>query len=333
VQTHTNVEAIVIDDGSSDDTQRVVEAIASKDSRVRYFHKENGGVASARNMGIHVAQGDYVAFLDSDDEWARWKLEVQIAAFRRWPEIGMVWTDMTAVGPDDSVVAKKYLRKMYAAYRWFPHEELFTESAPLNIEVDLFTGGTQSPSVYVGDISSQMITGNLVHTSTVLISRERLQKVGIFNERFRPLGEDFDFHLRTCREGLVGFIDVPSIKYQVGMPDQLTHRSHALSLSRAFLETIEPIITKERDQLKLPKSLVQSTLAYAYGWYGRELLLTGQQSNARSNLYRSLTCKWSPEAAVWLAISVLPDFGVKLLRQCAGSLHRAFRSFRQTSAA
>lgn len=66
-QTHKNIEVIVIDDGSKDNTLEVARRYAEKDSRVRVFHKENGGVSSARNMGIREAHGEYITFLDSDD--------------------------------------------------------------------------------------------------------------------------------------------------------------------------------------------------------------------------------------------------------------------------
>lgn len=66
-QTHKNVEVIVVDDGSKDNTLEVAKSYAERDSRVRVFHKENGGVSSARNMGIREARGKYMMFLDSDD--------------------------------------------------------------------------------------------------------------------------------------------------------------------------------------------------------------------------------------------------------------------------
>lgn len=66
-QTHKNVEVIVVDDGSEDNTLEVAKSYAEKDSRLRVFHKENGGVSSARNMGIREAHGEYITFLDSDD--------------------------------------------------------------------------------------------------------------------------------------------------------------------------------------------------------------------------------------------------------------------------
>ncbi|MBQ3394894.1 MAG: glycosyltransferase [Synergistaceae bacterium] len=66
-QTHNNVEVIVVNDGSKDNTLEVAKSYEERDSRVRVYHKENGGVSSARNMGIREAHGEYITFLDSDD--------------------------------------------------------------------------------------------------------------------------------------------------------------------------------------------------------------------------------------------------------------------------
>lgn len=64
-QTYTEWEMIIVDDGSKDDTLGICQSY--DDSRIRVLHKENGGVSSARNMGLNLAQGDYIAFIDSDD--------------------------------------------------------------------------------------------------------------------------------------------------------------------------------------------------------------------------------------------------------------------------
>lgn len=66
-QSYKNIEILLIDDGSSDNTPAIAKDLATKDSRVRVVHKENGGVSSARNLGIDNAQGEYIAFIDGDD--------------------------------------------------------------------------------------------------------------------------------------------------------------------------------------------------------------------------------------------------------------------------
>lgn len=79
-QTFANIEVIVIDDGSSDDTVAIVEQFMVKDGRVRLIKQPNGGVARARNAGIAAAEGTYIAPLDADDLWHPTKIEKQLAA-------------------------------------------------------------------------------------------------------------------------------------------------------------------------------------------------------------------------------------------------------------
>ncbi len=81
-QTHSNLEVIVVDDGSTDKTRAIAEAVAM-DDRVRIISAPNGGVAKARNIGIAEANGEFVAFLDADDLWHPTKIELQLAAMSR----------------------------------------------------------------------------------------------------------------------------------------------------------------------------------------------------------------------------------------------------------
>lgn len=66
-QTYKNIEIIIVDDGSPDKCPQICDAWKSKDSRIQVIHKKNGGLSSARNMGIHMATGEYILFVDSDD--------------------------------------------------------------------------------------------------------------------------------------------------------------------------------------------------------------------------------------------------------------------------
>src|SRR5580692_1034819 len=97
-QTYAEVSVLLIDDGSTDHTRALVNDTYGKDPRVRYVHQPNQGVSAARNHGIRLVEGDFAALLDSDDVWKPFKLELQIACLRAFPEAGMVWSDMTAVG-------------------------------------------------------------------------------------------------------------------------------------------------------------------------------------------------------------------------------------------
>lgn len=77
-QTYNDFELIIVDDGSTDNTEEIIKNYSDK--RIRYYKKENGGAASARNYGILKAQGQYIAFQDSDDVWKKNKLSVQLKA-------------------------------------------------------------------------------------------------------------------------------------------------------------------------------------------------------------------------------------------------------------
>ena len=131
-----------------------------------------------------------MALLDSDDIWKPWKTEVQVQVLRERPEAGMMWTDMEAVNPDGELIAPWFLRTMYAAYRWFPTaESLFASVYTLSEEVADQVGSEQLGQAHVGDSFSPMMMGSLVHTSTVLMRRERLAQVGYFPENLRNAGE------------------------------------------------------------------------------------------------------------------------------------------------
>lgn len=206
-QTHGNVEIVVVDDGSKDNTREVIKGM---DERVKYIHQANAGVSAARNRGLEAATGDYIAFLDSDDSWRPWKLEAQLSTLRAFPEAGMVWTDMLAVDENGKTLHQSYIHLMYAAYLYFDREKHFRESRALS---DVWADSPEKLSTkkcYSGNIFSWMFMGNLVHTSTVLLRRDRQQKVGLFDVELIKSGEDYEFHFRTCREGDVAYIDVPT---------------------------------------------------------------------------------------------------------------------------
>lgn len=82
-QTAPNLELILVDDGSSDNSGEICDSYAALDSRVRVVHRENGGVSSARNLGLSMASGEFISFIDSDDWIAPYTYEKALEAARK----------------------------------------------------------------------------------------------------------------------------------------------------------------------------------------------------------------------------------------------------------
>jgi GT2 family glycosyltransferase len=303
-QTWSNLEVVVVDDGSTDGTERMVRGRYGADSRVRYFRQANAGVCAARNRALSAALGDYIAFLDSDDEWKHWKIELQLKCLDWAADVGMVWTDMEAVGPSGNVTAPRHLKSMYSAWRWFTEESLFERHRAFTA-ADLGIAEAPGGVFHVGDVFGPMVMGNLAHTSTVLLTRARLQKVGGFDPSFGRAAEDHDFHLRTCREGPVGFIDVPTIRYQTGLPDRLTALRDQFPIN--FLRTLERSMAQDRERIRLPYWLIKTARAQAHGWLGECLLDRGDRRQARQHLLASLRLRpQQPRIAAQFVLSCAP---------------------------
>lgn len=305
-QTHEKVEVVVIDDGSTDDTATVVKAF---DDRVRYIYQPNAGIAVARNTGIAAARGEFVAFLDSDDEWLPWKVEAQLAVLRARPECGMIWTDMTAVDESGAVVEREYLRTFYKAS--FRHTRLEQICEPIGMLASVFPGAPKpaaSHPVYTGEIYSHMFMGNVVHTSTVLVRREWARRIGGFDLEMRPAGEDYDFHFRITRCGPVAFIDAPSIRYRVNAADQVTAPHVVVHIARGNLRTVLRTLEEDGADIDLPPRAINERVAESYAWLGTELLKTGAKAEAARNLWESLRLRpFRPTTAATLAFCYLPS--------------------------
>jgi len=89
-QDYTSFELLLVNDGSTDNSKEIIADLINKDSRIKAFHKENGGVAAARNYGIDKAEGDLIAFCDQDDLWLPTKLSQQIPLFEN-EKVGLVY--------------------------------------------------------------------------------------------------------------------------------------------------------------------------------------------------------------------------------------------------
>ena len=306
-QTHANWEVMLVDDGSADDTADLIASRYGDEPRVRYLHQSNAGVTVARNRGIRESRGDYIAFLDSDDVWKPWKLEVQLACFRFFPQVGMVWTNFEAVNVKGGVVNSRYLTAMYDAYRFFPSfEDLFRESRALSDVVDSGSGIGAGARVYVGNIYVPMLRGNLAHTSTVMLSRERLAKVKQFDETLTPSGEDYDFHFRTCKWGDVCYMDVSSTVYQLGFEDRLTR--YSMQLAQNFLKAVQYAVARESGTTTFPARMIEEVFAEAHSWIAEEMFKVEDYAGVREHALLSLRSEpWQPRLICLLTVASVPQ--------------------------
>jgi glycosyltransferase involved in cell wall biosynthesis len=117
-QTFTNFEIIVIDDGSTDGTQQKISEI--QDERIKYYYKENGGVSSARNLGLCQAQGQYIALLDSDDIWPLNYLEKMINALDSCHEYSLAYCQFKNYYQDGTV--KDGFKHSHSFSGWFTEQ-------------------------------------------------------------------------------------------------------------------------------------------------------------------------------------------------------------------
>ena len=108
-QTYKDLEIIVVDDGSTDDTRAVLEKYGD---RVNYHYQDNNGPASARNRGIKLARGKYIAFLDADDLWLPTKLEKQVALFKNRENLGFVTTGVCSFDENGDYGFATYKHRM-----------------------------------------------------------------------------------------------------------------------------------------------------------------------------------------------------------------------------
>lgn len=99
-QTYQDWELIVVDDGSTDHTPSVVQRYDQRGHLVRYHHQVSQGPGAARNTGLALARGEFIAFLDDDDLWLPEKLGTQVGYLRRHPDVGFVYCPMRVLEPD-----------------------------------------------------------------------------------------------------------------------------------------------------------------------------------------------------------------------------------------
>ena len=179
-QSYSAKEIIVVDDGSTDYTPQIQEEFPN----IKYIYQKNGGVSSARNLGIKHSSNEWIAFLDSDDEWDEEKLEKQVAFHINNPQILMSYTDELWIRDAKEVKIPKKFRK------------------------------------FGGEIFEECLSHCIIAPSSVLIHESILED---FDESLEVC-EDYDLWLRIASKNEVGLVDEKLITKYAGHDDQLSFK-------------------------------------------------------------------------------------------------------------
>lgn len=169
-QTYDNFEVIVIDDGSTDNTEAV---LADYKDKIRYIKKNNGGPSGARNLGIAEAKGEFIAFQDSDDLWLPEKLQLQMEYLTTHPEIAVLYTDLIQFNQQGVVSAG--LEERYGSL----------------------------PSGYIFE---ELLVNHAITLSTIIVRRSCIDEIGVFDESLIG-AEDYNFYLRLARKFQFDFLN------------------------------------------------------------------------------------------------------------------------------
>jgi glycosyltransferase involved in cell wall biosynthesis len=197
VQDYKDKETIVVDDGSTDDSLRELEGLP-----VQYIWKQNGGISSARNKGIEVARGDYIAFLDVDDLWKKKKLSTQM-----------------------TLMNEKSYEISYTDEIWIRNGEHLNQKS--------------IHKKYSGSIFEKCLPLCIISPSSVVIKKNIFDVAGRFDETM-AVCEDYDMWLRITAQYPVLFVGKPLIIKQGGHEDQLSKRYPAMDRFR--IESIARIL-------------------------------------------------------------------------------------------
>ena len=224
-------ELLVIDDGSADHTE---EAVKSLGKEIKYFFQEHRGVSAARNQGIKLSSGDFIAFLDSDDLWLKNKITAQMSFMQAYPKAMVCYT-----------------------------EEIWVRNGVL-------VNAGRKHKKYSGWIFDRVLPLCLLSLSSALFRREVFETVGDFDEEL-PACEDYDFGIRLAHRFPIHLIDQPLIFKRGGHADQLSKKYWGMDRFRVYaLEKALRLDLSSEQKKSVEQELVKKCQILVKGFQKRD---------------------------------------------------------------
>lgn len=281
-QTYQNVEVIVVDDGSSDDTLDRLQLYGSKISIVTTSH---GGAAHARNSGMKVAKGKYVAFLDSDDRYLPHKLALQVQMLDRFSDVGLVYSEFSGFGQgtQEEFHLKTYHAPAFRNSETYDH--YFDQTLSLR-EAGLECPPWSDRKIYLGRIFDQYLNVLFVFVNSIMVRREVLDSVGLHDENL-SLFDGYDLVLRIAKRHRIAFVDLPTYQLRYHDDQISTTKRHdgpavLVAKQRQLLTIVERHGVHDDAYYQTHKVMIDATMGRLHRALGVALMCNpGHEAEAR----------------------------------------------------
>jgi glycosyltransferase involved in cell wall biosynthesis len=295
-QTYRNFEIIVIDDGSTDGTRALVAQYGDK---VRYFEQPNGGLGVARNAGLDRATGDCIAFLDSDDFWYPFKLDLQAQLLARLPDVGFVFSEFDILKDDGRVVSQGSRTWLAGEKRW---EEFYSRTASSR-SLGVQTPAVPAFQVYVGNLYRQFMNEAFVLPTTALVRREAIGALR-FTERMR-IFEDWEFFSRLAKHHAGAFADIATAVNRGHDDPQRLTRSSPLVKAQRYRHMVERVWKADPEFRSRYADAIRQVESASSLAVARSALLASEPRIAREALQGWMRTQHGAMAVEALAVTVL----------------------------
>lgn len=240
-------ELLVVDDGSTDNTEKIVKSFGDK---VTYHFLEHKGVSAARNLGLDLAKGEYIAFLDSDDLWKEEKISAQMNFIKAFPEAKVCYT-----------------------------EEIW-------IRRGVYVNPRNKHRKYSGWIFEKVLPLCLLSLSSALFRREVFKEIGKFDEEL-PACEDYDFGIRLAQKYPVYLLPNPLIVKRGGHSDQLSKKYWGMDRFRVrALEKALHLPLTPQQEILVKREIVRKCQILVNGFEKRNKLAEAKEYLSLINRYK-----------------------------------------------
>lgn len=255
-QTYKDIEVLVVDDGSTDDTRHVLESYGNQ---IHYIWQENQERSAARNHGVGLAKGDLIAFLDSDDVWLKEKLALQVDAIQRFPQAVMVYGCAQIIDPKGTPT------------RWWGEDTI----------------GSLEGEVESSIQDNNILFGSSLTPSIAMIRKDAFEQIGGFDTTIhRGIGEDWDLWIRLSSLG--PFVRIPRLVAQYrtfGMERELSKRATDYYVDRS-LYVIDKNVAADTGRFSPP--IVRRAQANIYLQAGLAHIELGEEQQGKPLIFRAI---------------------------------------------